>query len=283
MQNYAVAAAAGSVDGLARERIFEEIKKLLLKARRPSLGFRWLASLGRLEEFFPELYALIGVAQRPDFHPEGDVFEHTMQALDAAAVLHDYQATENMSVEDEKLMIMLAALCHDLGKATTTDENLSCHGHDDAGEPLAYELLKRLTDNVFLLKAVCKLVRNHMRPFTLARDKSSPRAYKRLALALAPEVSMRQSALLALADTRGRNGAWHEPLTEFIQEYDDFLAASARARVTHAPEKPVLLGRHLLGLVPPGPEMGALLDAAYQIQIDEGITDVEELKRLVLK
>ncbi len=268
---------------LARERIFEEIKKLFLKSKHPSHGFRWLATIGRLKEIFPELYELVGAVQRPDYHPEGDVFEHTMQALDAAAVLTDYQETELLSVQEEKLMIMLAALCHDLGKPSTTDANLSCHGHAEKGESIAHALLKRLTDNTSLIKSVCKLVRNHMRPYMLIRENASLKAYKRLAAALGPELSMRQIAILALADIRGRNHKGHEPLSEPVADHTEFLAASERACVMHKPEAPVLQGRHLLGLVSPGPRMGRLLERAYNLQIEEGITDLEELKRRVIK
>ncbi|KKQ49395.1 MAG: tRNA nucleotidyltransferase/poly(A) polymerase family protein, partial [candidate division TM6 bacterium GW2011_GWF2_38_10] len=118
---------------IAKERIYEEIKKLLLKSRAPSLGFRWLLSIGRLKEIFPELYALIIIQQRPDYHPEGSAFEHTMQTLDAAACYEHYQAWNTLSAEDEKLMLLCAALMHDLGKAVTTDARLSCHGHERAG------------------------------------------------------------------------------------------------------------------------------------------------------
>lgn len=67
------------------ERISVEFEKLLLKSRRPSLGIRWLKDIGRLKEILPEVYATVGVKQEPKWHPEGDVFEHSMQCLDAAA------------------------------------------------------------------------------------------------------------------------------------------------------------------------------------------------------
>ena len=76
-----------SLKGISVERIESEFDKLLLKSKRPSLGIRWLLEIGRLQEIFPELAATIGVQQEPDWHPEGDVFEHTMQSLDAAAAL----------------------------------------------------------------------------------------------------------------------------------------------------------------------------------------------------
>ena len=88
---------------IARERIFDEIKKMLLLSAQPSLGFRWIDSIGRLEETFPELAQTKGVIQRADMHPEKDVFEHTMQALDAAAQF-DYEH------DTEKLTILLHGL-----------------------------------------------------------------------------------------------------------------------------------------------------------------------------
>ena len=71
---------------LSGERVFEEIRKLLLRAAKPSIGFRFLEDTDLLR-FFPELDALRGVAQDPEWHPEGDVWVHTLMVLDAAASL----------------------------------------------------------------------------------------------------------------------------------------------------------------------------------------------------
>ena len=262
---------------LAKERIYEEIKKLFLKSKKPSLGFRWLKKIERLKEVFLELYAIIGVAQRPDYHPEGDVFEHTMQTLDAAAVLDKY---EN---EDEKFLIMLGALCHDLGKAIATDEDLHAKGHDKEGVALAKKLLKRFMNDKFLIDASCKLVRYHTKPFLLLKQKSSLNAYKRLALKISPELSLRQLALVSLCDIRGRNPKGHEPLADVYEDkFDEFMQKVKEAQLEKGPEKPVLLGRHLFEAVKPGPEMGKLLKEAYEIQIEEGIKDWEELRKRVL-
>ena len=73
---------------LSGERIFDEMVKLLLRAARPSIGFRFLEASGQLR-FFPELDALRGVPQDPEWHPEGDVWVHTLMVLDAAAALRD--------------------------------------------------------------------------------------------------------------------------------------------------------------------------------------------------
>lgn len=206
-----------------------------------------------------------------------------MQALDAAAVCDSYHETSWGSGDDEKFLISIAVLCHDLGKATTTDELLHCHGHEEAGVLPAQKLLKRLTDDIFLSKAVSKLVRYHLAPFMLLREGAGARAYKRLAAKLWPEVTMRQLGLVALADHRGRNGVGSEPLELYQDRFDQFITKAQHANVVHKPEAPVLLGRHLLGIVAPGPKMGELLAKAYDIQIDENIIDVDELKRRVLQ
>ncbi len=273
---------------ISKERIFEEIKKLFLQSKRPSLGIRWLKDIGRLNEIFPELHALVGVAQRPDYHPEGDAFEHTMQTVDAAAQQNFYQASDNLTAEDEKFLVILTMLVHDLGKASTTDEQLHCKGHEEAGVPLAERLIKRITDNHFLPAAIKKLVRHHCAPVYLTHDGVGINAYKRLASKLSPEVTLRHIGLVGLADILGRNDQGPCPLVQAKLESHEsriklFMAQADQARVANGPEKPVLLGRHLLDVIAPGAELGKLLNQAYHIQIEEGIKDWQELRELVLK
>src|SRR5690606_344616 len=129
---------------------------MLLKSKRPSIGLRWLHDIGVLHTVLPELAATAGIDQPQQWHPEGDVFEHTMQAIDAAA-------QQKYSSDEYKLIIMYAALCHDLGKAVTThfDEHkgrVTSTGHDIAGVPLARALLKRITHQKDIIDTVEKLV-----------------------------------------------------------------------------------------------------------------------------
>jgi tRNA nucleotidyltransferase (CCA-adding enzyme) len=263
---------------LAKERIFEEIKKLFLKSTHPSLGFRWLDKIGRLQEIFPELYVLKKTKQRKNYHPEGNVFEHTMQTIDAGAVLNKYYNDE------EKLMIMLGLLCHDLGKAVTTDKDLSCFGHDKAGVPIAKKLLKRITSDRKLINSVGKLVQYHTRPISLIKQKAKLKAYRRLAVNLAPELSIRQMAMTNLCDIRGRNAKGHEPLKGIYEDkFKEVLQKAEEAKSEHGPIAPVLFGRHLLDVIKPGPELGQLLKKAYKIQLENGIEDWKELKRKVLE
>ena len=97
---------------VSRERVFDEMCKALLKASRPSAFFRELSAMNHLREFFPEIEACMGVAQNPRFHPEGDVFEHTMLVLDCAAELR--------ARAKEPLFFMISALLHDVGTVSYT-------------------------------------------------------------------------------------------------------------------------------------------------------------------
>ena len=202
-----------------------------------------------------------------------------MQAIDAAAAL-DY-------IDDhEKLIALYAVLCHDLGKVTTTeyvDGKLRSYGHEDEGAPLAKKMLKRLTRRVELIDAVAKLVKYHMAPVQFIDNGAKLPAYKRLALKLAPEVSMQLLAKVALADKRGRNPQSSLPLTDDIPEIKEFLKMAEQAKVIHKPEEAIVQGRDLMDYVQPGPQMGALVKKAYEIQIDESIKDKQELLRRILK
>ena len=274
---------ATTLKPLAQERIFEEMRKLFLLSRSPSRGFRWLQSINRLKDIFPELHALIGIKQRADYHPEGDVLEHTMQALDAAARFTSYQDAQASTAQDEKLLIMLAVLCHDLGKVTHTDEHLRCNGHEEAGIAPTKKLLARVTNNTHLEKAICLLITHHTAPYTFVQGNASAKAYKRLAIKLSPYTNLRQLGLVALADLQGRSAKGPEPLTFHTDLFDTFIHRATQALVVDHAEPAVLLGRHLMDTLTPGPRMGSLLKKAYELQIEEDISDWQELKRRVLK
>ncbi len=269
--------ATMDIKQVSRERIESEFDKLMLKSERPSLGIRWLHKIKRLQEILPELYDTVGVPQEPEWHPEGDVFEHTMQAIDAGAVL-EYDA------EHEKLMAMFGVLCHDLGKVVATkkiDGRIRSIGHDVDGVPLAKKMLKRITRRQDLIDGVAHLVRYHMAPVLFIKNGAKIAAYKRLALKLWP-VSIKLLALVSLADKRGRNAKSHRPLTQDIPDVDEFLKKAGQAHVVYKPEPPVVQGRDLLPDIKPGPGMGRLLKKAYDIQLDEDIQDKKTLLKRIL-
>ncbi|MGE0010506.1 MAG: CCA tRNA nucleotidyltransferase [Candidatus Babeliales bacterium] len=267
------------ISGVSRERIEEECTKWLLKSKRPSLALDWLDKIGRLKEIFPEVAALKGIAQEPQWHPEGDVYEHTKQALDAAAAL-------SYDSDREKLILMYAALCHDLGKVSTTQKIegvIKSHGHALVSKRLATKLLKRITRDADLLTSVQKLVAYHMHPLQFVDNGAKLSAYKRLALKLAPQVTLCMLAKLATADRQGRNPHGPKPLTCIPDVVHTFLAQAEKAQVMHKVEAPILYGRDFIDVVAPGPQLGAYVKFAYHLQLQHGITNKEELKQMVLR
>ena len=261
------------------ERIETEFEKMLLRSKQPSLGIRWLHKIGRLDDLLPELAAMVHTIQGKDVHPEGNVFEHTMQTLDAAA-------QQEYDSDAQKLTILFAALCHDLGKPETTGEidgKIHSYGHEQIGAKIAKKMLKRITGKKQLIDDVCLLVQYHMMPMQFIEGKAKPPAYKRLARKLASRVTLSMLAKLAQADKQGRNPKGHKPLTKEDKVVKKFLDHARDIQVHIKHEEPILQGRDLLDIIKPGPKMGELLEQAYEIQIEEGIKDKEELKKRVLK
>ncbi len=261
------------------ERIEYEFEKLLLKSKRPSLGIRWLHDIHRLADILPELAHCVTTLQDPKWHPEGTVYEHLMQTVDAAAQL-------DLMTKDKNLTLRYAALTHDLGKVSTTivkDGHIKSPGHAQAGAIYAQALLKRITRKVKLIKAVVLLVKYHMEPSGFIKQNAGLAAYKRLAFKLATYTSLEMLATLALVDRRGRNANGPMPLTITPSFIVEFLNKAEKAGALFEPEKQILQGRDIMDLVKPGPLMGKLLSFAFEHQIEEGIRDKESLKKLVVK
>lgn len=268
------------ISAVSRERIEGEFEKMLIKSKRPSLGIRWLATIGRLKEILPELYATMTVPQDPRWHPEGSVFEHTMQALDAAARTH-YNGDH-----EKRLTVLFAALCHDLGKVVATQhkgDRIVSYGHEIQGVPIAKAMLKRITERKELIQTVATLVRHHMSPGVFVTQHAKPSAYKRLASKLAPHTNIQMLADLACADRCGRNAASHEPLAGPCADIALFLERAHAAQVAFEQEQPLVLGRDLLPYVQPGPQIGELVKKAYELQINHDIRDKEFLIKEILK
>ncbi|MBK9303973.1 MAG: HD domain-containing protein [bacterium] len=259
-------------EGLACERIFEEWRKLLLLGVRPSLGLAFLQGSGWLR-FYPELAALVGCGQDPAWHPEGDVWTHTGLSLDAFAA-------ERLGDEREDLVVGLAVLCHDLGKPATTrlaDGRLRSPGHLEAGEAPTRTLLARLTPQAALVEQVVPLVCEHARPYELHRAAAGDAAVRRLAHRVG---RIDRLVRVARADRLGR-GDGSGP---GFPAGDWLLERAAALDVRDAPPRPLVLGRHLIGLgLAPGPGFKAILDACYEAQLAGAIATLEEGVALAAK
>ena len=153
---------------LSKERIEEELKKALLKADKPSIFFKVLSDMDQLRFWFTEIGQLIGLRQDPIYHPEGDVFTHTMDVLDRCVSYRDESS--------DPYGYMLLGLCHDIGKIITseeTDGRIHSYGHETKGLPLIRTFIRRFSDENAPLKYVLNMTSLHMRPFALAQDRSS--------------------------------------------------------------------------------------------------------------
>jgi tRNA nucleotidyltransferase (CCA-adding enzyme) len=256
---------------LPAERIFGEIEKLLLRARRPSIGFALMRDWGMLPKLAPELHPLEATPQDPQWHPEGDVWTHTLLALDQAARLVDGLD------KPRALAVMLGTLCHDLGKPATTrfeDGRLRSRGHEEGGVAPTQALLDRWNVHTLLgydvRTQVIALVANHLKPGQLYddRERVSDGAIRRLARKCEPQLLYR----VARADCLGRSPGEFPPVA-----MEWFLERVTALQVAERPPAPLLLGRHVLELgVPPGPEVGRIIAAVYERQLDGAVRTLDE-------
>jgi tRNA nucleotidyltransferase (CCA-adding enzyme) len=258
------------LDDLPSERVWGEIEKLLT-APRPSIGFALACDLLIVEKLFPELQALIDCPQEPEWHPEGDVWVHTLQVIDQART----------RVEDlprpQRLAIMLGALCHDFGKPITTaflDGRIRSIDHEEQGVAPATSFLDRLNvrtiEGYDVRQQVLGMVAQHLKPgmWFKVRQEVGDGAFRRLA----QKVDLELLARLAKADCLGR-----APGVFNCDAMDWFLERARALGVEHRPPAAILLGRHLLALgMKPGPRVGEILRAVYEQQLDGAIQTLDE-------
>ena len=163
------------LSALSRERVEDELKKALLKGKKPPVFFEVLRSADGLDVWFPEVKALIGIEQDPKFHPEGDVWTHTMEVLDRAA-RYRYK-TKN------PYAFMLLALTHDFGKAVTTEVvngRIHAYDHETEGLPAIETFLRRITNESEVISYVLNMVPLHMKPNVVAASKSAVKVTNRM-------------------------------------------------------------------------------------------------------
>ncbi|GAB4167311.1 MAG: multifunctional CCA addition/repair protein [Roseiflexaceae bacterium] len=240
------------------ERIWVEWSKWATRGKRPSRGLQVLEQVGWIAHY-PEIAALVGCPQDPEWHPEGDVFVHTQHVCDMAAQIADTAALDH----EDRAVLLFAALCHDLGKPATTYQDqhgrIRSPGHAEVGVEPTKALLGRMGAPSSVITMVVPLVREHM---SLIHDTPNPRSVRRLAVRLNPATITEWRRLVA-ADASGR-----PPLPP-----SDPGASVAMLAVQQGAEhgKPValVLGRDLISRgYTAGPHLGPILRQAYSAQID---------------
>ncbi len=152
---------------ISKERIYNEIEKVLINSTKPSMFFRILDKINQLNFWFKEIEDIKYIKQNPIYHKEGNVFEHTMIAIDEASLL---KKNVHRPIE-----YMFSVLCHDLGKITATkmvDGKISAISHDIEGIEISKKFLERFCNNKKIIKYVCNMVELHMRPLISASSNS---------------------------------------------------------------------------------------------------------------
>lgn len=257
------------LDDLPAERIWGEFEKLLTAAQ-PSRGFALARDLGVIDRLFPELARLFDCPQEPEWHPEGDVWVHTLLVIDQARTRVDDLSRA------ERLTVMLGAVCHDLGKPATTafmDGRIRSPAHEEAGVAPTIAFLDRLKvqtlDGYDARKQIIGIVAHHLTPgmWYKVRHEVGDGAFRRLA----HKVDLELLARVAKSDCLGRTGYFD------CSAMDWFVERARSLGVQHRPPPPLLLGRHLLALgLTPGPRVGEILKQVYERQLDGEITTLEE-------
>jgi tRNA nucleotidyltransferase (CCA-adding enzyme) len=269
--------AAMPLEELPGERIAGELEKLLLKARRPSIGLELMRRTGMLR-IFPELGGMVGVAQDPEWHPEGTVWEHTLLVVDEAAALR--------RGDGEDLSLMWGALLHDVGKPPTTYTDAAGRvrspGHEEVGVPLAEAVLSRLRLGHEVIGQVAALVRFHLAPAQLDRDGVTPKAVRRLVRRLT-EAGIRPELLLRVAEADHFGRTTPDALAREFPAGERLAARIEEIGAEAAVAQDVVLGRHLIARgMQPGPEFGPILERCREVQDETGWSDPEAILERVL-
>ena len=238
-------------------RCWEEWKKWAI-SDYPDYGLLALKKMGWLMHY-SSLQSLVGCQQNERWHPEGDVWTHTVQVVRVAAEL----AKERGLVEKERLVLVLAALCHDMGKPLTTRKNeageLVATGHARAGVAVAGSFLNAIGVPKTVVAQVLQLVGEHGAHFA---EEVSDSAVLKLAYRL-KNVGVYLWEVLTEADASGC-----APRSPERPAYE-WLEKAVLLGVERSPVSPLLTGKVLLQWgVKPSREMGLFLDRAYQAQME---------------
>ncbi len=272
--------AGNMLEELPKERVYGEWKKLLLKAEQPSIGFELMKSLGVLK-YFPELEAIIDVPQSPKWHPEGDVWIHTLMALDVMTGLCMSGCPDCDKKNDEKKMLkyLFAILCHDFGKAVATtieDGVIRSIGHEKAGLEPTINFMYRLTDEHGFITSLLPLVEHHLKPSQFYAQGAKAAAIRRLAT----KVTIEELVCVAKADFLGRTT---EEAKNGVYKAGEWLYEKAKhLAVERKPLGNILQGRDLIALgLTPSPWFKEILDAVYIQQLEGTIESKEEALEFV--
>lgn len=256
---------------LSKERIAEEMKKAL-KSSSPSIAFNYMLEMGIINQLSPELAQMAETEQDPIWHPEGSVWNHTMQVLDMAAKLKG--ETNN------PIYFMYFALIHDVGKINTTKLNkngrLSAIGHELTGKALAQKVITSITNESSMVPYVEEMIEHHMIPHKVLEMKAIK--LRRLMA----KTNMKELLLFNICDnTKGGKSA--VSMAKKAAQYDEKVAL-VRSLEQGIPFgiTPIVMGRDLISWgFTPGPQFSKLLSEALELQMQN--TSKEKIRKILTK
>jgi len=221
-------------ESLSKDRIREEFLKFAYKSSYPSFALEFLHNTDLLNYYMPEIFNLQKTLQTNEWHPEGNVYNHSLQVINAGTNIANREGLSNY----EKAILLFSCLYHDSGKAIKTvfDEKekvYRAHGHADAGVSLADAFIKRLNLPTYLARSIPILVKYHMHLpilfYNFKQGSDQTKAFNRIALKLqAVGVDIKILLWLVEADRRGRKPnveADFEPFPKsFLSEFNELEA-----------------------------------------------------------
>ena len=238
---------------LAKERLYEELMKALLKGKKPSIFFNIIDETGLIDQLIPGMTQLKSIEQNPVFHPEGSVWNHTMMVLDKAAELREFS--------NDPEVLMLSALFHDFGKVKTTkfDEakgRIISVGHESVD---LSTVIESIVLNKKLSKKVQNVIRLHMRPNTYAMNNSKIKAVRKLYVESGE--NFKELMLLSKADAIGRGIDYD--YSQIEKWWDEKII-----QIESFDFKPIINGNDLIAMgLTPSPLFKELLEKAYDMQM----------------
>lgn len=243
---------APTIKQISWERIGEEITRILTEGGAKK-GFELLDRTGLLVVLLPEISAMKGVEQSPDYHPEGDVFTHTMLTLSHL----DPGTTETLAY---------GCLLHDVAKPVCIrrdEERLTFYGHTDKGAEMAEEVLKRLKRSRATWERVAYLVRSHLRHVHAPQMRLS--TLKRFL----GEEGIEELLELTRIDALSANGD--------LQYYQFCKQKLAELKDEEIHPEPLLRGRDLIAMgFSPGPNFQTILKQVREAQLGGELSGREE-------
>ena len=258
---------------LPKERIYEELKKLFLKSSKPSIGFELIKELGILK-YFSELEALINCVQDEKYHPEGDVWIHTMMCLDELAKIIKQK---NIKDDYRKLYLFYGILCHDFGKPFCTEEingKITSYKHENLGIEPTISFLSKLTNEKKFIEIVCSLVKNQLAVFQLYLSEPSLKAIKRLSL----KVNIEDLCLVSLADCLGRDILDKEKCTKASIW---ILNKAKELNIENKAIESLVQGRDLINLgMNPSKKFKEVLEFAFDLQLDNNLEKEQIIEKI---